>query len=232
MSASRTPPSERPRNSGFHALVNGASLVELIQLNCLGQQRAAFEVTSGVRRGLMFFQGGRVVHAEFDGEEGLVAVQRMLALESGRFRPSHTTWPGRETIAVSWQALVLQAAQANDEAQAALPDPTGELVEFPGVNKTMEDDATHPGRLAVIRLSAQGEVTQQTSHPRALTDAAAYLVQVGDAIGDSLGLGPLLELEASSAENELAVFREADGGALVVSGPVEEVRQMKETRRR
>lgn len=104
-----------PPPAGFSAQVNGASMSDLVQMYCQTRTRAAIEVRSGLHMGYLFFDRGRLIHAEFGALTGEAAFAGILSLPAGAFQPSLRAWPEHETIECPVEGLLLRAAQAMDE---------------------------------------------------------------------------------------------------------------------
>lgn len=104
-----------PPPAGFSAQVNGASMSDLVQMYCQTRARAAIEVRSGLHMGYLFFDRGRLIHAEFGSLTGEAAFAGILSLPAGAFQPSLRAWPEHETIECPVEGLLLRAAQAMDE---------------------------------------------------------------------------------------------------------------------
>jgi hypothetical protein len=120
-------PGARPSPAvGFHAKLEGASLWDLVQMECLARSRLAVEVTGEGGVGYLYFDGGRVVHASTLRNRGQAAALEILGWTHGTFLASHRGWPAAPTIELSHEALLLQAAKQRDEQGAS------NLVAFPG----------------------------------------------------------------------------------------------------
>jgi hypothetical protein len=111
---------------GFHAKLEGASLWDLVQMECLARSRLAVEVTGEGGVGHLFFDGGRVVHASTLRNRGQAAALEILGWTHGTFQPSQRSWPAAPSIEMSHEALLLHAAKQRDEQGAS------NLVAFPG----------------------------------------------------------------------------------------------------
>jgi hypothetical protein len=122
--AGTTPDPERS-TSGFHAQLEGASLWDLVQMECLARSHLAVEVKGEGGAGYLFFDGGRVVHASTLRNRGLPAALEILGWTQGSFQPSHRSWPAASSIEMSHEALLLHAAKLRDEQGAS------NLVAFP-----------------------------------------------------------------------------------------------------
>ncbi|HVZ74601.1 MAG TPA: DUF4388 domain-containing protein [Polyangia bacterium] len=112
---------------GFHAQIDGASLWDLVQMECLGRMHAVVEVTGEGGTGYLYFDGGRVVHASTARARGVAAALEILDWTHGTYRASDRAWPsGPPTIDMTHEGLLLHAAQRRDERGAS------NLVAFPG----------------------------------------------------------------------------------------------------
>jgi CheY-like chemotaxis protein len=101
--------------------VQSKSLVDIIQLECLSQSSSVLRVINEVREGRIWFQDGEVIDAAVSDLTGEAAFQFILSWRTGNFEilapePGHP-----RTIFTSPQALLLESAQALDEAKAQEP---------------------------------------------------------------------------------------------------------------
>lgn len=112
-------------NSGFRARLEGLTLFDLVQMECIARTRRVMRVTSGGRVGYLFFREGEIVHATTRNVVGERAALEMLGWTDGVFEPCNIVWPERDTIQSSWQNLLIASATAKDE------DAAGKLVRLP-----------------------------------------------------------------------------------------------------
>jgi hypothetical protein len=122
---------------GFHAKLDGASLWDLVQMECLARSHLAVEITGEGGVGYLYFDGGRVVHAATNRQRGEAAAMEILGWTHGTFQASNRSWPsGGPTIHCSHESLLLNAAKARDEGGRA-----SNLVAFPGrgIEATIEE---------------------------------------------------------------------------------------------
>lgn len=115
---------------GFSSEIDGASLWELVQTECLGGARTAVRVRSDSgQTGLLFFDARRVVHAQVPRAVGESAALEMFTWPSGVFEPCDADWPSVPTISKSPEMLhlLLRAGQTRDDGTGAASN----LVAFP-----------------------------------------------------------------------------------------------------
>jgi Domain of unknown function (DUF4388) len=136
--ASPVTPEPTPTSSpGFHAQLDGASLWDLVQMECLARSHLVIEVTGEGGAGYLYFDGGRVVHATTARNRGVAAAYEILDWTSGTFQASNRSWPtGASTIEMTHESLLLNAAKARDDRERGASN----LVAFPGRTVEMEVD--------------------------------------------------------------------------------------------
>jgi hypothetical protein len=135
-----TPEPTTNSSPGFHAQLDGASLWDLVQMECLARSHLVVEVTGEGGTGFLYFDGGRVVHATTARNRGVAAAYEILDWTQGTFRASNRSWPtGAATIDLTHESLLLNAARARDERERG----TSNLVAFPGraVDLALDEDA-------------------------------------------------------------------------------------------
>lgn len=123
-----------PASRGFSAQLRGASLWDLVQIECLSRSRRSMQVVGEGGVGYLYFDRGRVVHATTAQAVGEAAALEILAWTNGSFQASDRPWPEQPSIQTALEALLLRAAQLRDEAAAS------NLVAFPGRGGTALDE--------------------------------------------------------------------------------------------
>lgn len=173
--------------SGFAGRLDGATVADLVQLECAAGRTRAIKVQSRGRTGYLCFEAGALVHAIAPGAVGDAAVMQILGWQDGAFEPAKVRWPATPSVRSSWQHLVLSAAHAADEAargkvvelraertrhgdDAISGDPVSQVVDHPtlggdaprGARLTTATRTARPpeaeGRLAAAALRTPGEV--------------------------------------------------------------------------
>lgn len=107
---------EREEQPGFRG-VQSKSLVDIIQLECLSQSSSVLRITNGPLVGRIWINHGELVDAEAGNLVGEEAFQHILTWKAGNFEvlPPEPDHPKR--IKMSYNALLLESAQAIDEAR-------------------------------------------------------------------------------------------------------------------
>jgi len=105
----------REAHGGFRG-VQSKSLVDIIQLECLSQNSCVLKITNGATEGRIWIQNGEVFDAEAIGLTAEPAFQRILGWKAGSFEVMQADSGRERTIFTSYQGLLLNTAQAIDEA--------------------------------------------------------------------------------------------------------------------
>ena len=212
---------------GFQARIKGASLADLIQMECLAGSKLVVRVTSGSKVGHLYFRGGSVVHATTPTSSGEPAAMEMLSWNGGTFEPAEREW-AKDTISSNWQNLLLRAAQIRDERQSgsalradgadrratAKTDhaPLGESIEFDvtplqvGGHTLRSEDFE-----SFFRMNREGTVVDSHGSTQALADIVAYALQLSQLVGDQLGLERFAAMECTFKSGRCFVVLESDG---------------------
>jgi hypothetical protein len=212
---------------GFQAQLEGASLWDLVQLECLARSHAVVEITGEGGVGHLYFDAGRVVHAQTTRQRGQAAALEILGWTHGTFQPSTRAWPaGAPTIEMSHEALLLHAAKARDDERAS------NLVAFPAGPEGTVDmrnpniDQTTPGPPVtargdgdfpvMVRLSSNGTVVRNKGGTEELAEATAYAHRLVQLTGELLGLDEFVALECVFEGDRFIVFTENDGDVVAL----------------
>lgn len=237
-------------NAGFSAQVNGASVSDLVQMYCQTRARAAIEVRSGLQIGYLFFDRGRLVHAELGSLVGETAFVRILGFVAGAFQPSLRVWPNQESITCAVEELLLRAAQALDESRrrnpaVVLPEPftPNDAVRvsvtrsvgiprpeaFGSSPPSMNKPSTLTSPASGVRVDPRGAViSQRGARAESLADLVSFAAPVLGVIGNELGLGDCRGIDVyCSGETEVLLRHEPDGSWVGAVGPATELLELR-----
>jgi hypothetical protein len=215
---------------GFEARIDGASLADLVQMECLAGLRRVVRIASGSNVGYLFFRGGAVVHAIARNAVGEAAAFEVLLWNDGSFEPSDREWPVKESISCSWQSLLLRAAQMRDERHAQTVvslrgdlrnkptrPPLGEIMEF---DATPIEVAGHVLRSEdfqlILRLNTDGMISLTHGASQDFADIVAYACRLSELIGACLGADKFVAMECTFKSGRCFIVRENDGDVVAL----------------
>ena len=231
-------PSDRSPQSdsrpGFQAQIKGASLGDLVQMECLAGSHRVVRITSNSNVGYLYFRGGSVVHAVSRSLVGDAAALEILLWSEGAFEPAEREWPAADTVSSSWQSLLLRAAQARDERAAqsvvALRSESRSLRPRPpraeAIMETVEFQVTplevngHVLRSEdfslILRLGADGSPVLNEGGTQDFADMVAYATRLTELIGAQLGAERFMAMECAFKTGRWFLVLEAPGGVVAL----------------
>ena len=207
---------QRELQGGFRG-VQSKSLVDLIQLECLSQDSTTLRITNGPLTGRIWIQSGELIDAETEDLKGEAAFRQILSWKTGSFEllPYDDTRP--RAIFSSYQALLLEIAQAMDEAGGMAPvgdtqhltdkdnSPLMSLTRFEGVQFVLSASPGPRGEISSWGLESPDHVCEWAL--RALKSFTE--------LGERLNLGPVQQVTAMSPNTHVALA-DSEKGELCV----------------
>jgi CheY-like chemotaxis protein len=193
----------RETEGGFRG-VQSKSLMDIIQLECISQSSSVLRITNGLLSGKIWIQNGELLDAEADDLRGEPAFQKILSWRAGNFEmlPAEPERP--RTILKSYNALLLESAQAMDESRGGiaadgrpLPDssPLAQVSHVEGVEFVLEMKAGQSGHQGARGLE----------NPERMAKWARQSMQRFRALGDELGAGPLQRIEGYGPQRHVTL---------------------------
>ena len=228
-------------DDGFRVSLEGATLPDFVQMECLANSNRVFRITSGHRIGYLFFNKGQMVHALSGDHVGEPAALEILKWRDGSVEPCNVGWPDAPTIRSTWQNLLILSAQARDESGRH------KLVSFPG-NRSATGTGTlrsgDPGKLvkreepsmnappsshslslsqfqAFVRLDPAGNVVSAKGDSEELAPVAAYTARLAELIGNMLGMEGFSSLECGFPKDRVFLHRERSGNLVALKVPAD-----------
>ena len=226
-------------DDGFRVSLEGATLPDFVQMECLANSNRVFRITSGHRIGYMFFNKGQVIHALSGDHVGESAALEILKWRDGSVEPCNVGWPDAPTIGSTWQNLLILSAQARDESG------NHRLVSFPvNRNVTAAQRATDTTKLAkkeeppmsappssqslslaqfqaFVRLDPAGKIVSAKGDSEEFAPVAAYTARLAELIGNLLGMDGFGSLECSFPKERVFLHRERSGNLVAIKLPAE-----------
>jgi len=230
-------------DDGFRVSLEGATLPDFVQMECLAQSNRVFRITSGHRIGYLFFSKGQMIHALSGDHVGEPAALEILRWRDGSVEPCSVGWPDAQTIHSTWQNLLLLAAQARDESgrhklvsfpgnrSATAPATTGSMrSETPKLVKKEEPSMSAPPSSrslslaqfqAFVRLDPAGNLISAKGEAEELAPVAAYAARLAELIGNMLGMEGFRSLECGFAKDRVFLHRERSGNLVALKVPAD-----------
>lgn len=160
---------------GFTGELPKVHLADILQLHSQNNFSGGLSVQQSQSKGVIFFQKGKVIHAEQDDISGIDAIYRMLGWKSGQFVCHPNLKTLHSSINMSMSQLLLECHRRLDEegylqgkepSQKTVHTSTSnnktvsKINPIPGVNfAVLIDEEGHPledDSSSAARLSAQG----------------------------------------------------------------------------
>jgi CheY-like chemotaxis protein len=203
----------REVQGGFRG-VQSKSLVDLIQLECLSQNSTTLRITNGPLTGRIWIQGGELIDAEAEDDRGEAAFRKILGWRAGSFEMLPCDEARPRAIFSSYQGLLLEIAQALDEASSVQhegephrsgePDPASPLMgltRFNGVQFVLS-----VGPRPSCELKSWG-----LESPDQVSEWAQESLKAFAELGDQLQLGPLQQVTGMSVSSHVALADSVKG---------------------
>ena len=223
-------------DDGFRVSLEGATLPDFVQMECLAMSNRVFRVTSGHRIGYLFFNKGQIVHALSGDHVGEPAALELLKWRDGSVEPCNVGWPDAPTIRSTWQNLLLLSARARDESGrhklVSFPSnrsvtPRSDMTklakrEDPSMNANAPPSSSSLSLAqfqAFVRLDAAGNIVSAKGESEELAPVAAYTARLAELIGNMLGMEGFSSLECSFAKERLFLHRERSGNLVALTVP-------------
>jgi CheY-like chemotaxis protein len=188
---------------GFRG-VQSKSLMDIIQLECISQSSSVLRITNGALGGKIWIQGGELVDAEAADLRGEPAFQKILSWRAGGFDmlPAEPNRP--RSIFKSYNALLLESAQALDESRGAV---TAEGVPQSVASPLAELSRVEGVEFVLAMKSGQGgyQVARGLENPERIAAWARQNLERFRALGDHLGAGPLEQIEAFGPQRHVTL---------------------------
>ncbi|HYP75327.1 MAG TPA: DUF4388 domain-containing protein [Polyangiaceae bacterium] len=230
-------------DDGFRVSLEGATLPDFVQMECLAQSSRVFRITSGHRIGYLFFNKGQMIHALSGDHVGEAAALEILKWRDGTVEPTSVGWPDTPTIHSSWQNLLLLSAQQRDESgrHKLVSFPSGRVATASTATGTLRSDITKLAKKeepsmsappssqslslaqfqAFVRLDPAGNVVSAKGESEELAPVAAYTARLAELIGNMLGMEGFSSLECAFPKDRVFLHRERSGNLVALRVPAD-----------
>jgi CheY-like chemotaxis protein len=198
----------RETEAGFRG-VQSKSLMDIIQLECISQSSSVLRITNGPLMGKIWIQEGEIIDAEAGDLRNEPAFHKILSWKAGNFEmlPSEPSRP--RTIFKSYNAVLLETAQALDEslggvtaegAPQTATSPLAALSQVEGVEFV----------LAMKAATESHQVARGLENPERMAKWSRQSLERFRGLGDRLQAGPLERIEGLGPQRHVALARQGD----------------------
>jgi hypothetical protein len=92
------------------------ALTSIVSVNCSEHNQAELVIHHEGQVGTIYFDGGGIVHASLDGQEGEQVIYELLSWEDGSFSLKQGVPPPKRTVDAGWTGLLLEGMRRIDDA--------------------------------------------------------------------------------------------------------------------
>lgn len=123
---------ESLESSATGATAGGIALIDIIQFNGLANASTTLKVTAGEKKGMIFFQEGKVVHCSFGENTDETAFFEIIEAEGAELHTVNDADIPAVTMGKTVESLMLEAAVLKDEIKSKEANGTGPLTPVSG----------------------------------------------------------------------------------------------------
>jgi CheY-like chemotaxis protein len=198
----------RETEAGFRG-VQSKSLMDIIQLECISQSSSVLRITNGPLTGIIWIQTGELVDAEATDLRGEPAFQKILSWRAGNFEMLPVEPSRPRTIFKSYNALLLESAQALDESRGGV---TAEGAPQSAASPLAQVSQVEGVEFVLAMKSGQGgdQVARGLENPERMAAWARQNLERFRALGDRLGAGPLEQIEGFGPQRHVVLASQGD----------------------
>ena len=224
----------REAKGGFRG-VQSKSLVDIVQLECLSQSSTVLKITNGMAEGKIWIQNGEVIHAEAPGLTAEPAFQRILTWKTGSFENLPADLARTRTIFTSYQGLLLNTAQAFDEAASQILDRPKEgsaAAEAASAAPQLAELSQLNGVEFVLALGMDKNSTQDSwglENPKPVAEWMRKTMEDFNSLGDRLQVGHLQQVVGTGPQRKIALAASGKSELCVGFSPSLSAEQLRET---
>jgi CheY-like chemotaxis protein len=203
----------RESTPGFRG-VQSKSLVDLVQLECISQSSSVLRIINGPLAGRIWINNGELMDAETDALRGEEAFQKILAWRAGNFESLPAEPDRPRTIFKSYNAVLLESAQALDELRQTEVVASAPAGEPPGAQVSRLNALLQVEEIEFVLSAKIGEEGKFES--RGLQDPASLAAWTRRSLenfrvlGDHLQAGALEQITGLGPQRHVALAPHGD----------------------
>jgi hypothetical protein len=162
------------REKAVHGNLRDLALTSIVSINCSEHNQARLVIRRQGRVGTIYFEGGGIVHASLDDQEGEQAIYELLSWEDGSFSLRQGVPPPKRTVEVGWTGLLLEGMRRIDDGVGdwELAEEYDTAIEEPDTNRMADALKAVEGVEGVIVCARGGGLLGEASCPDPARKAA------------------------------------------------------------
>jgi CheY-like chemotaxis protein len=193
----------REAETGFRG-VQSKSLVDIIQLECISQSSSVLRITNGPLTGKIWIHEGEMIDAEAGDLRDEPALQKILSWKAGNFEmlPPEPNRP--RTIFKSYNAVLLESAQALDESRGGV---TPEGTPRPAASPLAALSQVEGVEFVLAMKAGEGghQIARGLENPERMAKWSRQSLERFRTLGDQLRAGPLGQIEALGPQRHVTL---------------------------
>jgi len=200
------------RQGGFRGVVEHKALVDIVQMECLTRNSAVLKIASDRNIGYIWFLDGEIIDAATATSRAEAAFREIMSWNVGSFDllPADTT--RARSIRTPSQALLLDTAQALDEAEAAAEPAEGAAPP----SRLSKLGRTHGIEFLLSQDNASGQVEHWScDDAEGVSTWAQRLLEEYGALGRLLGLGAPERLTGYGPQRHISVVPDEEKTSVI-----------------
>lgn len=191
---------EREHRPGFRGMIEHKGLVDIIQLESLTQSSAVVKIASGRAIGYLWFRDGEIIDAATATKKAEEAFKEILSWKVGSFDLLPPDPTRTRTIQTSTQGLLLDTAQALDEARGESEHaPSAPPPRLAGVDRGRDVE------FLLHQEKGRDAVHWACEDPQGVSTWAQRMIQEYAALGKALGVGAPEQIVGGGTQRHLAI---------------------------
>lgn len=229
----------REAQGGFRG-VQSKSLVDIIQLECLSQSSSVLKITNGMVEGKIWIQNGEVIDSEAAGVTAEPAFQRILSWKTGSFEIFPADPLRARAIFTSYQGLLLNTAQAIDEAASADAPPEGVVPngETPVTdrlnNQTLLTEVSQMNGVEFLLILGKDKKAEDywgLENPKPVSNWVRQTIESFRDLGERLQVGEMQQISGSGPHRKMTLALSTQANLCVGFQSSTTAEQMRDTMR-
>jgi hypothetical protein len=86
--------------------IKDLSVADLVKIHCIGRVRACVKLSHTDSKAELYFEGGKLIAAQFDSVGGEDAVYKALSLSEGSYKVELNATPEQRTVRTDWTEIL------------------------------------------------------------------------------------------------------------------------------